>query len=323
MLRARDKLYSILYPFYHSGNQAEEIKKKQMLFLKIKNLSANQKFRARFPELINSFALPLDQVVYLRDDAERRFDEYKEKFNSIVAQESKEVNENLVQDINTDMFMNFDDPDSFLSNGSSGGGDDSHSSGAGKEDNMEKDFITFYVDRIIEIWNSHCRSKADDAALTGYYMFPQQSYISMLDEFDSAMTRMNLRKKIEGKLREISRFTGEEYQKNRRQASYAISVLNSFVSWMGKNPAETDEADRVVDFNGKSITVFKEKEQESGFPELPYKYDPQANSKQWFMDWLITFYGLLIDNAISDDTGKIDVRQNAILGEILKNIKPE
>ena len=92
---------------------------------------------------------------------------------------------------------------------------------------------------------------------------------------------------------------------------------------MGKNPAETDEADRVVDFNGKSITVFKEKEQESGFPELPYKYDPQANSKQWFMDWLITFYGLLIDNAISDDTGKIDVRQNAILGEILKNIKPE
>lgn len=323
MLRARDKLYSILYPFYHSGNQAEEIKKKQMLFLKIKNLSANQKFRARFPELINSFALPLDQVVYLRDDAERRFDEYKEKFNSIVAQESKEVNENLVQDINTDMFMNFDDPDSFLSNGSSGGGDDSYSSGAGKEDNMEKDFITFYVDRIIEIWNSHCRSKADDAALTGYYMFPQQSYISMLDEFDSAMTRMNLRKKIEGKLREISRFTGEEYQKNRRQASYAISVLNSFVSWMGKNPAETDEADRVVDFNGKSITVFKEKEQESGFPELPYKYDPQANSKQWFMDWLITFYGLLIDNAISDDTGKIDVRQNAILGEILKNIKPE
>ena len=114
------------------------------------------------------------------------------------------------------------------------------------------------------------------------------------------------------------------YQKNRRQASYAVSVLNSFISWLGHNPSETDVSERNVDFNGKNITVFRNEEHlVSGFPELPYTYDSQANAKQWFMDWLVSFYGLLIDNAVSDDTGKINVEQNSKLGQILKTIKPE
>jgi hypothetical protein len=325
LLRAREKLYSILSPFYHSGNKAEEIKKKQMLFLKIKNLSSNPKFRSRFPELLNSFILPIDLVVYLRDDAERKYDEYKEKLNSIAVNESTFSNDSPMMNSDENMDLNFDlsfdDADSFFGNSTSDT-NEKISDENGKETG-ERDFISFYVERIIEAWNSHCRSKADDASLTGYYMFPQQCYMSMLDEFDSAITRMNLRNKIEFKLREISRFTGEEYQKNRRQASYAISVLNSFLSWLGKNPAETDESDRNVDFNGKIVTVFKNPVPIDGYPELPYKYDPTANAKQWFMDWLVTFYGLLIDNATSDDTGKIDIRQNSILGEILKIIKPE
>lgn len=328
LLRAKDKLYSILYPFYHSGNQAEEIKKKQFLFLNIKNFSANPKFRARFPELLNSFTLPIDQVVYLRDDAERKFDEYKEKFNSMEAQESRVNNETdfgkSVVEADFDLDLNLDDPDSFFGTTSANVVDDRAVSGQSGEECVEKDFISFYVERIIEVWNSHCRSKADDTSLTGYYMFPQQFFISMLDEFDSAMTRMNLKRKIENKLREISRFTGEEYQKNRRQASYAVSVLNSFISWLGHNPSETDVSERNVDFNGKNITVFRNEEHlVSGFPELPYTYDSQANAKQWFMDWLVSFYGLLIDNAVSDDTGKINVEQNSKLGLILKTIKPE
>ncbi len=318
IIRARDKLYSILTPFYHSGNQAEEIKKKKALFLKIKTYCGNPKFRSRFPELLNSFNLPIDHLVYLRDDAERKFEEYKEKFNAIQMEETQKTETEDPQDLDMDFSLDDLQGDIF------GSAETKQDSGkGGNADNCEKDFISFYVDRIIEVWNNHCHSKADNSDLTEYYLFPQQAFLSMLDEFDTAITRKDLRKLIENKFREIAKFAADETQKNRRQASFAMSVLNDFVCWLGRNPKTTDSKDRIIDFNGKDVSVFKDRVDLTDYPSLPERYDNQGHAKQWYMDWLVSFYGMLIDNAISDDTGKIDIVQNTILGEILRTIKKE
>jgi hypothetical protein len=314
LLRAEETLVTYLVPFYHSGNQAEEIKKKQALFMRIKHFSSNPKFRARFPELLNSFAVPVEQLVYLKDDADRKYEEYKEKFNSIPMEEPP-VNQ-VNPDEPMEMDMSFElNPDSFFGTTSEAkvNGDNN------TELTTEKDAISFYVDRIISVWSSRNHSKAEGTESTGYYLFPQQSFSMMLDEFDIAIERLNIRKKIEDKFREIARFTGEEYQKSRRQAAYAMNVLNNFVSYLGKVPGDRN----IIDFNGKDVPVFKKVEDIDDYPNLPFNYDRQANAKQWFMDWLVTFYGMIVDNAVSDSTGKFDVQENIKLGEILKTIKKE
>jgi hypothetical protein len=317
----RQKLLDFLSKFFSSGNLEDELKKKKMLFVKIKNFSNNPKFRERFPELLDSFTLGVEQVVYLKDDAERRFEEYKEKFNAIQMEKTQEMANAEVSEENLDLDLDISlDPDSFFDSPSKvmKGGDGN----AADDDSHEKDFISFYVERIIEAWSSNCHAKADKSDITSYYMFPAQSFTAMLDEFDEALTRLKINKVIENKFREIAKYTGDESQKNRRQASFAINALNDFISWLGKNPNDKtiSAADREIDFNGKRLEVFAPREEFTGYPTLPDTYDPQYHAKKWFMDWLVTFYGMLVDNATSGSSGKINLEQNAVLGKIIKTV---
>lgn len=320
LIKARDGLYALLIPFYSSGDKEEELKKKKALFMKIRTFSNNPRFRERFPELLNSFTLPIDRVSYLREEAERRYEDYKEKFCSIQMEQTAEDTANDLADGDMNMDSLDLDPDSWFGSSSPSPADKEGKSGSVQG---EKDAMTFYVERILEAWSNHCHQKAENADTVGYYLFPQPVLQAMLDEFDAAIARLDIPGRIEKKFRDIARFAGEEYQKNRRQASYAMGVLNGFVSWLGKNPAETEDADRVVDFNGRDVAVFKKRPEVVGYPQLTHDYDNQAHAKQWFMDWLIAFYGMLVDNVASDNSGKIDVQQNARLGEILKTIKVE
>ena len=325
LIRAQDKLYGTLSPLYHSGNQEEELKKKKALFLKVKNFSGNPLFRERFPELLNSFNLPIEQIAYLRDDAERRYEEYKQSYCSISMEQNEETpqgTENI--DIDESAFGGDLDPDSWFGPSTNGQDQTQPSEEKGKKETTrsgEKDFLSFYVERIIEMWSAHSHAKAENADLTSYYFFPQNVFLSMLDEFDAALARLGIQTKIEKKFRDIARFAGDEELKTRRQASYAMGVLNGFISWLGKNPSETDDNDRVIDFNGRNVGVFKSQPQVKDYPDLPKLYDAQSNAKQWFLDWLITFYGLLVDNAAQDSSGSIDIHQNALLGAILQTIK--
>jgi len=315
----REKLCDFISKFYISGNLDEEIKKKTLLFKKIKKFSDNPVFRARFPELLDSFTLSVDDVVYLKDDAERRYEKYKEKFNSIQMDKTQNIvnTDNAEEDLDLDLNFSLD-PDTFFDTPSK-----SSNENAGV-DNSEKDFISFYVERIIEAWSNNCHAKADGADIGSYYCFPAQSYSAMLDEFDEAIIRLKVNKVIETKFREIAKYTGDENEKNRRQASFAITALNDFISFLGKNPNVcTSSKDREVNINGKRVEVFAPREELTDYPKLPDTYDPQYNARKWFMDWLVTFYGMLMDNATTGNSGKINVEQNAILGKIIKAVNRE
>ncbi|MBQ7609291.1 MAG: hypothetical protein IJU76_15190 [Desulfovibrionaceae bacterium] len=326
VLRAQDRLYTLLSPLYHSGNQEEELKKKKALFLKIRNFSDNPLFRERFPELLNSFSLPIEQVAYLRDDAERRYEDYKQAYCSI-AMEPEDTRSTTAQEIDESALEADFDPDNWF--GSSTGSPSPSENNTGSEQSAaqgsdlshEKDLLTFYVERIIEAWSAHSHAKAENPDISGYYLFPQSYFLAMLDEFDAALFRLDIRGKIEKKFRDIGRFAGDEELKTRRQASYAMGVLNSFISWLGKNPADTADSERVVDFNGREMQVFRNRPEVIGYPDLPKNYDAQEHAKQWFRDWLVSFYGMLVDNAASDASGSINIHQNALLGTILKSIK--
>lgn len=325
LLKIQDELYSLLAPLYFSGDKDEELKKKRVLFSRIRKYSENPRFRERFPELLNSLSLPIDQVYYLREEADRRYDEYKETFcgippEAVSGQADAALNGN---DMNFDDAVDLDelDPEKWFEPAAASS--EGQQAGAGTKKLEEKDAISFYVDRIMEAWSSHGHKIAENIDMLNYYVFPRPELRAMLDEFDAAIARLDIRGSIEKKFRDISRYAGKEEDKNRRQASYAMGVLNGFVSWIGVNPAESADAARVVNVNGKDYQVFEKRPEISGYPQLSHDYDNQAHAKQWFKDWLTSFLGMLEDNVASDSSGKIDIQQNSRLGTILKDIKGE
>lgn len=307
---ARQTLLATLSPFYHSGDQEKELKKKMQLFQTFGKLFVNPNFQERFPELLNRFSISPEQLFYLFNDAERRCDEYREAAFAMPKEEEPAPESQDVEDIDVLAFLDDNAP---VSSGQSGSANVAFA---------DKDEMYFYAERIIEAWSSRMRDLAETAECTGYYMFPKTTFLAMLDEFDVAVVRLGIQSKLENKFREIAMPVDvPRDSKIRKQASYAIGVLNDFVSWMGKNPADMPESQRVVNYRGQSVTVFRDAPAVVDYPVLPETAKSQA--KQWYKDWLTTFYGMLVDNVTSSDGIKINLEENAKLGSIIKQINKE
>lgn len=306
---ARQTLLATLSPFYHSGDQEKELKKKMQLFQTFGKLFVNPNFQERFPELLNRFSISPEQLFYLFNDAERRCDEYREAAFAMPKEEEPAPESQDVEDIDVLAFLDDNAPVNSGQNGSANAFAD-------------KDEMYFYAERIIEAWSSRMRDLAETAECTGYYMFPKTTFLAMLDEFDVAVVRLGIQSKLENKFREIAMPVDvPRDSKIRKQASYAIGVLNDFVSWMGKSPADMPESQRVVNYRGQSVTVFRDAPAVVDYPVLPETAKSQA--KQWYKDWLTTFYGMLVDNVTSSDGIKINLEENAKLGSIIKQINKE
>lgn len=163
------------------------------------------------------------------------------------------------------------------------------------------------------------RSKADTPEASTYYLFPKATLMGMLDEFDQAVGRMELGDRMEKKFRELAAPVDvPKESKIRKQASYAIGLLNDFISWMGKNPAEMPESGRRVKYNGEDVTVFKDKVPVDDVPKLAETFTPFV--RDWYKDWLRTFYGMLMDNVSYTGGSSINIEENARLGNILNKV---
>lgn len=313
---AQQTLYATLTPFYHSGNQEEELKKKMALFGNFGKLFVNPNFQERFPELLNTFKISPEQLFYLYGEAERRYDDYRE--SSFAAPQANDSAFDMAGDVMAmpdgdplDVLDIFNEPSAPEQDGAAG------AAPAG-----DKDEFHFYAERIIEAWGARMRGLAETTECVAYYMFPKPIFLAMLDEFDVAVARMAISDGLERKFREIAQPVDvPKDSKIRKQASYAIGVLNDFVSWMGKNPAETNESQRVVQYRGQDVTVFKDTPPVVGYPVLAETFVPFA--RQWYKDWLTAFYGMLMDNVTFSGGTKINIEENARLGEIIARIKGE
>lgn len=306
---AMQNLRGTLEPFHHSGDQEAEQKKKLVLFGQFGKLFGNPNFQERFPEMLNSFKIPPDQLFYLYGDAERMYEEYRdEAFATPPVEENEDVPAQNEPVANLDDVLGIFDtpvPEEAAPGAPAAVGD--------------KDEAHFYARCIIDAWSANMRGKAETTDCVNYYLFPKNVFMGMLDEFDQAVGRLDIRSRLETKFREIAAPVDvPKDSKIRKQASYAIGVLNDFVSWMGKNPAEIAESARTVNYNGSDVTVFKNKAPVNGYPQLAEAFTPFV--KQWYKDWLTTFYGMLMDNVSYTGGTSINLEANARLGKILDKV---
>ena len=279
------------------------------LFGRFGKLFMNPNFQERFPELLNNFKISPEQLYYLYSEAERSYDEYRESSFSMPEEAESAPETDSLDMSDVDPLDFFDEP---------------APAAPGKKEPSpaDKDELSFYAERIIEAWSMRMRSLADTTECTSYYLFPKTIFLAVLDEFDAAVARLNIEGRLENKFREIAQPVDvPKESKIRKQASYAIGVLNDFVSWMGKKPAESNESQRVVNYRGQNVTVFRDKPQITGYPVLPETFKPFV--KQWYKDWLTTFYGMLVDNVTFTDGLKINLEENAKLGRIINQINGE
>lgn len=304
-------LVNKLTPLYSSGDAEEELKKKKIFFGNFGRLFKIPAFQERFPELLNNFKIAPEQLYYLRDEADRKYDKYKESKLASIQEEAKEAAK--ASDVEPE-----GDPLDFL--------DDVFSTSPQATQAAPltegKDELYFYAERIVAAWNEKMRALAETPELDSYYSFNKEVYQQMLDEMDQAVARMDLQGRMVKKFREIAEpLDVPRENKVRKQAAYAIGLLNDFVSWLGMKPSEISPDKRKVNYQGKDVEVFASKPEVTDYPVLSESFVPF--SRQWYRDWLTAFYGMLEDNVKSVNGDTINLAENMRLGELIKRITEE
>lgn len=320
--RARQTLLSTLAPFYHSGDKEEELKKKNELFGTFFNLFGNPLFRERFPELLNSFKISPEVLFYMHGEAERRHREYLKKADAPCFDEFGKDGGPLSASGGNPFGENPFGSNPFGSNpfGSAPVNPVPAEPAPARTKSEPEDVHSFYASRIIEAWSGKMHSTAETGECTRYYRFPKAILTRVLDEFDAAAARLELKQKLEKKFREIARPVDvSKDSKTHKQASYAIGVLNDFVSWLGKKPSDVAAHERRVKCWKGDMPVFPDKPPVGDGPILGDEFTPY--SLQWMQDWLYAFHGMLIENVTFTDGTKINLEENAVIGEIIKKIK--
>lgn len=303
---ASQALEATLKPFYHSGDQEEELKKKTKFVGKVAKILKTPQAAERFSELLSNFRHPAAQLAGLHRDAERTYEEYKQQAAEAMRQQLEELSKNDIEEDN-------DDPLGLLTP------EESEATPEVQEEAETKDEHYFYASRIIEAWGARMRALAEKKEFQSYYAFPKRDFLAMLDEFEQGLERLGARKLLEKKFRQIAQAVGgSEEGKIRKQAAYANGVLSDFASWLGKNPTSATTAERTINYGDKPMVVFSPPPVFDDYPQLPE--DAVDFSKKWRDDWLLAFYGLSMDNVTYSGGSQIDVEQNRRLGELLRQI---
>lgn len=296
-------LISTLSPYHKSGDHDQELKKKLAFFASFGKLFSNPYFQERFPELLAAFKISPDMLYYLRGDADKRHEEYKNQKMAALRQESAAEPAHVDPgDDPLDFLAVFDEPAPAKQTAQPIGGPDENS---------------FYAQMILETWGSRMRALGNREEAQEYFQFTTPVFLGMLGELEQAIVRLGIQQKLERKFREIADPVDVSREsKARKQSAFAIGVLNDFVSWLGKNPAEVPQSQRSVDYRGERVTVFRNRPPVEDYPHLPETFVPF--SRQWYKDWLTAFYGLLVDNASFVGGEQVDVESNRVLGELIK-----
>ncbi len=309
LIKAQENLRGTLAPFYSSGNQQDELNKKMVLLGNFGKQLKNPAFRERFPELLNQFKIAPEQLFYMYRDAERMFEEYRETAFAQPVDEGEDANmaaDEPVPDLD-DVLGIFDEP----------APDETGDRTAAADGNMDE--AHFYAMRIIDAWSARMRDLASTPECVGYYCLPPSLLLGMLDEFDVAVARLNINDRLEKKFREIAEPVDVPREsKIRKQASYAIGVLNDFVSWLGKNPAEISESQRYVVKKDERVTVFKSRPPIKDFPVLSESASSHAGD--WHRDWVLAFYGMMVDNVTFDGGVRVNLEENNRIGQIIEQV---
>ncbi|MFH2057396.1 MAG: virulence factor SrfC family protein [Pseudomonadota bacterium] len=185
------------------------------------------------------------------------------------------------------------------------------------------DDVHFFTNEIEKYWIETIQDAANNLSLQNYLGIPEQTdYLNMTNELITGARRLGIFRTIESELRRLGEYGN--IQRDRlawKFASKAVYIINSYISWLGFNPGEVPESDRVVVIGDKSLNIFPSKEPVGDYPNLTEQ--KATYHTQYCQHWITAFYYLSRQNIQYDGEVSYDVHENAALGKILSSIEFE
>jgi len=292
--------------FYHTDDKEEERKKKDKFIAEIYKLYKNKSsgvFKAHLWELLHCFRVTPEELENLAAQASRRL----KNFENSEKEEQKEDQESSEE---VDISSIFGNPEALF-------GSEEEETETVKE--CQKDFNTFYAETVIEYWLDKLYSIAKNPKKQRYFGIREEIFLQLISEFETALRREDVQGKVETKFREISEPANVSVEKKqRKQAAFASSYLNNFVCWLGNDPSNGGIHKKI---DAMEMDIFVPEPEVEIIPKLPPSSELMKKNVKHFYEWSFALYDLMRKNIYFDGKSEFDVQQNAILGEILKDVR--
>ncbi len=311
VLETRDILLGRLKKYYFSDDKEEEVKKKKAFMKRFfKLFRSKEVMQQRFGELLNAFALSPVDAYPLHAEAERRYNHY------IHSEEEREQQDcDILDDDNPAEAFSLDMLEQAFGTGTPTSGEK-----AAAPAPQRKDEHTFYAAHIASVWSERMYAIAQSAVMQRYYGLPAAEFATLVNEFDIAVRRLRLQERMEEQFRIIAQPADvSKDSKVRKQASLAVAMLNSFTSWLGKDPGQCPTTERTVTMDGRTVAVFPDLPPVPDEPVLDEAFSPYING--WYRDWILVFNDMLMSNVDFDGETTLNREQNALLGNILSRME--
>ena len=300
----RRPLLTRLKVFYKSDDKEEERKqKKRQLFNLFKKLGAEQN-RQKLGLLLRTFNIEDTEIFNMHEEAVRLF-----RAQAAEPPASSDKTEGVPTDVEVDNWNPLDDDCV----------DVAPPRAVPASESPVNDEEAFFASYVESAWIGRLRIQAEDPALQSYFQLPQQEFASLVSELSTGAARLHLQDTMAEAFREAGRYVNTSPDRIlRQQAGMAARIINSYVAWLGLNP-HGDVSERTVHNEGKDIELFTPPSPVRDFPVLSGNRTRYADV--WFSDWLKALYVLGMENVNFDGNETINVAENDILKNIIKNIE--
>lgn len=291
-----------LKKFYRSDDREALRKEKEKLSKVIGKSLMDLNNRNRLGQLIRSFSISDSELYDMHREAGRRFRERSEVLTPAPAEaQNQEIDD-------------FDILDALKS-------DDR----AADQDSVpeKEDEAAFYTSFIEGKWVERLHRLADDPDIARYYSISSTTLNDLVGELAVAASRFALKDSLAQDFRNVASYANTSREKiARKQAVIASRTFNTFIDWLGWNPAREPEKPRIATiFNGKSREVFPLESSIADIPELPEKAAPY--SRDWLGNWIVALTDLMRSNVDYDGKNTVNVVENTALGNILATFARE
>ena len=283
--------------------EEERKQKKRQLFNLFKKLGAEQN-RQKLGLLLRTFNIEDTEIFNMHEEAVRLF-----RAQAAEPPASSDKTEGVPTDVEVDNWNPLDDDCV----------DVAPPRAVPASESPVNDEEAFFASYVESAWIGRLRIQAEDPALQSYFQLPQQEFASLVSELSTGAARLHLQDTMAEAFREAGRYVNTSPDRIlRQQAGMAARIINSYVAWLGLNP-HGDVSERTVHNEGKDIELFTPPSPVRDFPVLSENRTRYADV--WFSDWLKALYVLGMENVNFDGNETINVAENDILKNIIKNIE--
>lgn len=290
-----------LKKFYKSDDREELRKQKEELSRVVTTPLNSLRKVDRLGALLESFVVSDSEVYEMHRQAERRYRERLEE-------KAKEIAMEEVSQENDDLFDDEEEPTT---------------AAQARQVAPEDDEAAFFASFIEEKWVEKLHGVAEDPNIKAFFHTSPTILNNLAGEMATAVARYGLKEQLASDFRRVAAYANTSRERiSRQQSIIAARRLNTFLDWLGWNPAREPDKPRITsDFKGKEKEVFPREAVIEDIPDLPAQ---AVNfSRAWLLDWLRAVTDMMRLNVDFDGKTTINVAENNALGAILKTLKKD